>query len=59
LSTGVIKIIGKLLLILADLEIAHDLGFSEEFYFSRFFNPNADVSPQLFRNTVGYPKLEV
>ncbi|SRR5258708_2983208 len=34
-------------------EIAYLLGFEDEFYFSRFFKNNADVSPQLFRETVG------
>lgn len=39
-------------------EIAFDLGFRDEFYFSRFFKMNADVSPQLYRTTVGYAKAE-
>lgn len=39
-------------------EIAYELGFRDEFYFSRFFKTNADVSPQLYRNTVGFAKAE-
>lgn len=40
-------------------EIAYELGFNDEYYFSRFFKTNADVSPQLFRETVGFAKAEV
>ena len=35
-------------------EIAYELGYEDEFYFSRFFKANTDISPQLFRNTVGF-----
>lgn len=35
-------------------EIAFDLGYNDEYYFSRFFKKNAEVSPQHYRNTVGY-----
>ncbi|WP_370996419.1 helix-turn-helix domain-containing protein [Mucilaginibacter sp. RCC_168] len=35
-------------------EIAYELGYDDEYYFSRFFKTNADVSPQLYRDTVGY-----
>jgi len=35
-------------------EIAYALGYEDEFYFSRFFKINADVSPQLYRETVGF-----
>jgi len=35
-------------------EIAYELGYEDEYYFSRFFKTNADVSPQLYRDTVGY-----
>lgn len=35
-------------------EIAFELGYDDEFYFSRFFKANTDVSPQMFRNTVGF-----
>ncbi len=37
-------------------EIAFELGYNDEYYFSRFFKTNADVSPQLFRETVGFGK---
>lgn len=39
-------------------EIAYELGFNDEYYFSRFFKVNADVSPQLFRETVGFAKTD-
>jgi AraC-like DNA-binding protein len=35
-------------------EIAYELGYEDEHYFSRFFKVNTDVSPQLFRETVGF-----
>ncbi|WP_184549885.1 helix-turn-helix domain-containing protein [Mucilaginibacter sp. FT3.2] len=35
-------------------EIAWELGYEDEYYFSRFFKNNADVSPQLYRDTVGF-----
>lgn len=34
-------------------EIAYDLGYDDEHYFSRFFKNNAEVSPQMYRETVG------
>jgi AraC family transcriptional activator of pobA len=37
-------------------EIAFELGYMDEYYFSRFFKTNADVSPQLYRETVGFGK---
>ncbi len=37
-------------------EIAYELGYEDEYYFSRFFKTNADVSPQMFRETVGFGK---
>jgi YesN/AraC family two-component response regulator len=37
-------------------EIAYELGYSDEYYFSRFFKNNADVSPQLYRETVGFAR---
>ena len=40
-------------------EIAHGLGYQDEYYFSRFFKANADVSPQLYRETVGFARAEV
>jgi AraC family transcriptional activator of pobA len=35
-------------------EIASELGYEDEHYFSRFFKINADVSPQIYRATVGF-----
>jgi AraC family transcriptional activator of pobA len=35
-------------------KIAFELGFNDEFYFSRFFKSNAKVAPQIYRNTVGF-----
>lgn len=40
-------------------EIAYELGYDDEYYFSRFFKANADVSPQLFRDTVGFGRGEL
>ena len=37
-------------------EIAYELGYEDEHYFSRFFKTNADVSPQLYRDTVGFAR---
>ena len=37
-------------------EIAYELGYEDEHYFSRFFKTNADVSPQLYRETVGFAR---
>jgi AraC family transcriptional activator of pobA len=34
-------------------EIAYELGYDDEHYFSRFFKNNADISPQVYRETVG------
>jgi AraC family transcriptional activator of pobA len=36
--------------------IAYELGFNDEFYFSRFFKSNANVSPQIYRETVGFDR---
>ena len=36
--------------------IAYELGFNDEFYFSRFFKSNVAISPQIFRNTVGFDR---
>jgi AraC family transcriptional regulator, transcriptional activator of pobA len=35
-------------------EIAYELGYNDEHYFSRFFKTNATVSPQMYRDTVGF-----
>lgn len=37
-------------------KIAYELGYDDEHYFSRFFKTNADVSPQLYRDTVGFAR---
>lgn len=37
--------------------IAYELGYEDEYYFSRFFKTNTDISPQLYRDTVGYDRL--
>lgn len=38
--------------------IAYELGFNDEFYFSRYFKSKMNVSPQLFRDTVGVNRAE-
>ncbi|TCN60631.1 helix-turn-helix domain-containing protein [Flavobacterium circumlabens] len=38
-------------------EIAYELGYDDEHYFSRFFKTNADVSPQVYRETVGFGRM--
>jgi AraC family transcriptional regulator, transcriptional activator of pobA len=40
-------------------EIAYELGYEDEYYFSRFFKVNADVSPQMYRDTVGFGRAEL
>ncbi|MGY4539153.1 AraC family transcriptional activator of pobA [Mucilaginibacter sp. UYNi724] len=40
-------------------EIAYQLGYEDEYYFSRFFKTNADVSPQQYRDKVGFAKAVV
>lgn len=37
-------------------EIAYELGYEDEHYFSRFFKNNAEVSPQMYRETVGFAR---
>lgn len=39
-------------------QIANDLGFSDEYYFSRFFKNNTEISPKQYRETVGFAKAE-
>jgi AraC-like DNA-binding protein len=39
-------------------EIAADLGYQDEYYFSRFFKNNANISPQVYRETVGFGRGE-
>jgi AraC family transcriptional activator of pobA len=40
-------------------EIAWELGYEDEYYFSRFFKTNADISPQMYRHTVGFGRAFV
>jgi AraC family transcriptional regulator, transcriptional activator of pobA len=40
-------------------EIAYSLGYDDEHYFSRFFKKNVDISPQLYRETVGFARAEM
>lgn len=40
-------------------EIAWLLGYNDEFYFSRLFKSNTDISPQMYRDTVGFGKAEL
>lgn len=40
-------------------EIAWELGFADEYYFSRFFKNNAEVSPQVYRQTIGFARAEI
>jgi len=40
-------------------EIAYELGYDDEHYFSRFFKTNAEVSPQTYRDTVGFAKAVI
>ena len=35
-------------------EIAYELGYEDEYYFSRFFKVNTDISPQMYRETIGF-----
>ena len=35
-------------------EIAYELGYDDEYYFSRFFKAKAAISPQMYRDTVGF-----
>ncbi|MRG43478.1 helix-turn-helix domain-containing protein [Chitinophaga sp. SYP-B3965] len=38
--------------------IAFELGFGDEYYFSRFFKNNVNVSPQVYRSNVGFARAE-
>ena len=37
-------------------EISSELGYDDEFYFSRFFKKNTSISPTTYRKTVGFDK---
>jgi AraC family transcriptional regulator, transcriptional activator of pobA len=40
-------------------EIAWYLGYSDEFHFSRLFKKNTNISPQMYRDTVGFAKADL
>ena len=40
-------------------EIAYDLGYTDEYYFSRFFKKNVEVSPLFFRISIGFDKATI
>lgn len=35
-------------------EIAYELGYDDEYYFSRVFKGKTDISPQFYRDTIGF-----
>jgi len=39
-------------------EVAYELGYDDEYYFSRLFKKNVNISPQVYRETVGFGKAE-
>ncbi|ASV29968.1 helix-turn-helix domain-containing protein [Maribacter cobaltidurans] len=39
-------------------EVAFLLGYTDEYYFSRFFKKQVGVSPNIYRKTVGFAKAE-
>jgi AraC-like DNA-binding protein len=40
-------------------EVAYELGYDDEYYFSRFFKKNVNISPQTYRETVVLEKAEM
>lgn len=40
-------------------EIAGELGYDDEYYFSRFFKKHSDVSPSDYRRNVGFAMAEI
>ncbi|MEO9511012.1 MAG: helix-turn-helix transcriptional regulator [Flavobacteriaceae bacterium] len=38
--------------------ISNELGYTDEFYFSRVFKKQVGVSPKMYRDTVGFAKME-
>ena len=38
--------------------VSAELGYQDEFYFSRLFKKKVGVSPDIYRKTVGFAKLE-
>jgi AraC-like DNA-binding protein len=39
-------------------EVAYELGYDDEYYFSRLFKKNVSISPHVYRQTVGFGKAE-
>jgi AraC family transcriptional activator of pobA len=39
-------------------KVAYELGYDDEYYFSRFFKKNVNIPPQVYRETVGFGKAE-
>ena len=39
-------------------EVAYELGYDDEYYFSRLFKKNVNIPPQVYRETVGFGKAE-
>ncbi|PKG41566.1 helix-turn-helix domain-containing protein [Psychroflexus sp. MES1-P1E] len=39
-------------------EIAYEMGYEDEYYFNRLFKKKTDISPQLYRSSVGFGKAE-
>ncbi|MEJ4087223.1 helix-turn-helix domain-containing protein [Galbibacter orientalis] len=37
-------------------EIAYELGYNDEYYFSRFFKKHVNISPQFYRETIGFDR---
>ncbi len=40
-------------------QLAYELGYDDEYYFYRLFKKNASISPQVYRETVGFGKAEL
>lgn len=40
-------------------QVGGELGYQDEFYFSRVFKKKVGVSPDVYRKTVGFAKLEI
>ena len=40
-------------------EIAYELGYDDEYYFSRVFKGKTDISPQFYRETIGFNRGSV
>jgi AraC-like DNA-binding protein len=40
-------------------QVACELGYDDEYYFSRLFKKNVNIPPQVYRETVGFGKAEL